>query len=147
MTNIYLFTIISCRILAYIYTYPVTDRYYNIYCIDDTYSTCYVSITPSVFQQTQTCCEIWRNGREGLTFLRSYLLWLVLASKFSMPQLSLLTLAPRIEFAVGGDGCTVGTATGYLTNMLPLQTLNHFGSTVTPASVCMCVSVSVCVLC
>ena len=70
-----------------------------------------------------------------------YLLWFALIAEVSVSQLPMLALAPRVQLPIGGDGCTVAATTGYLTYMLTLQALYHFGCVVTPVHVCVCVCV------
>ena len=49
-----------------------------------------------------------------------------------MAQSPMVSLSPRVELPIRGDGCTVPTATSYLTYMFPLQGLNHLGTIVAP---------------
>ena len=70
-----------------------------------------------------------------------YLLWFALIAEVSVSQLPMLALAPRVQLPIGGDGCTVAATAGYLTYMLTLQALYHFGCVVTPVHVCVCVFV------
>lgn len=68
-----------------------------------------------------------------------YLLWFALIAEVSVSQLPMLALAPRVQLPIGGDGCAVATTAGYLTYMLTLQALYHFGCVVTPVYACVCV--------
>ena len=49
-----------------------------------------------------------------------------------MAQSPMVSLSPCVELPIGGDGCTVPTATSYLTYMLPLQGLDHLGTIIAP---------------
>lgn len=49
-----------------------------------------------------------------------------------MAQSPMVSLSPCVELPIRGDGCTVPTATSYLTYMLPLQGLNHLGTIIAP---------------
>ena len=49
-----------------------------------------------------------------------------------MAQSPMVSLSPCVELPIRGDGCTVPTATSYLTYMLPLQGLDHLGTIIAP---------------
>ena len=55
-----------------------------------------------------------------------------LVEQVTVAQSPMVSLSPRVELPIGGDGCTVPAATRYLTYMFPLQGLNHLGTSIAP---------------
>ena len=55
-----------------------------------------------------------------------------LVEQVTVAQSPMVSLSPRVELPIGGDGCTVPAATRYLTYMFPLQGLNHLGTIIAP---------------
>ena len=49
-----------------------------------------------------------------------------------MSKSTVVSLTPRVQLSIGGDGCTVSTSTGYLSHVFPLEALNHLRTIVTP---------------
>ena len=62
----------------------------------------------------------------------THLFGFCLVEQVTVAQSPMVSLSPRVELPIGGDGCTVPTATRYLTYMFPLQGLNHLGTIVAP---------------
>lgn len=61
-----------------------------------------------------------------------YLFWFRLVCGVPMSQSAVVSLAPRVQLPIGGDGSTVTSATGYLPHMLTLETLHHLGVVIAP---------------
>ena len=62
----------------------------------------------------------------------THLFGFCLVEQVTVAQSPMVSLSPRVELPIGGDGCTVPAATRYLTYMFPLQGLNHLGTIIAP---------------